>query len=43
MLIQLMNANQPTSDNSKAVDYADTPVFVDYFQWYSKQQLKYQV
>jgi len=35
--------NELTGDHSKAVDNADTPVLVDDFQRYSKQQLKYQV
>ena len=32
-----------TSEDSKAVDDADSPVLVNHLQRYSKQQLKYQV
>ena len=43
MIQAVVNINELTGDHSKAVDNADTPVLVDDFQRYSKQQLKYQV
>ena len=38
-----MKANQLTSNDSKAVDDANSPELVNHLQRYSNQQLKYQV
>lgn len=41
MTVQRMS--QQTSDDAKAVDEANAPELVNHLEWYSKQQLKYQV